>query len=161
MIEVPYLAAFNLTRAFLPQMLARRSGAIACITSPASFITWPHAAAYIAARRALAGFTDALRSEVRKSGLSVTLVVLGVVESAYWEHNPGSREHVAAPNRLAPTLSPAEAAEAIFAGVEGRKRTVFKPAILRLLPLFNAIAPDVVTRQLRPAKTKPPASRSA
>ncbi len=37
MIAVPYLAAFNLTRAFLPTMLARRSGAIACITSPASF----------------------------------------------------------------------------------------------------------------------------
>ena len=37
MIEVPYLAAFNLTRAFLPKMLARRSGAIACITSPASY----------------------------------------------------------------------------------------------------------------------------
>src|SRR5512132_2898754 len=28
MIEVPYLAAFNLTRAFLPKMIARRSGAI-------------------------------------------------------------------------------------------------------------------------------------
>jgi short-subunit dehydrogenase len=59
MIEVPYLAAFNLTRAFLPAMLARKTGAIACITSPASFIVWPNAAAYTAARRALAGFTDA------------------------------------------------------------------------------------------------------
>ncbi len=43
MIEVPYLAAFNLTRAFLPNMLARRSGAIACITSPASYVVWPNA----------------------------------------------------------------------------------------------------------------------
>ena len=34
MIEVPYLAAFNLTRAVLPEMIARRSGPIACITSP-------------------------------------------------------------------------------------------------------------------------------
>ena len=53
MIEVPYLAAFNLTRAFLPLMLARRSGAIACVTSPASYLAWPNAAAYIAARRTL------------------------------------------------------------------------------------------------------------
>ena len=52
MIEVPYLAAFNLTRAVLPEMLARRSGAIACITSPASYLVWPNASAYIAARRA-------------------------------------------------------------------------------------------------------------
>ena len=94
MIEVPYLAAFNLTRAFLPKMLARRSGAIACITSPASYVVWPNAAAYTAARHALAGFTEALRTEVKGSGISVTFVVLGMVESPYWQHNPGSREHV-------------------------------------------------------------------
>ena len=58
MIEVPYLAAFNLTRAFLPEMIARRSGAIACITSPASYVAWPNASAYIAARHALLGFTS-------------------------------------------------------------------------------------------------------
>ena len=68
MIEVPYLAAFNLTRAFLPKMLARRSGAIACITSPASYIVWPNAAAYTAARHALAGFTEALRTEMKRLG---------------------------------------------------------------------------------------------
>ena len=41
MIEVPYLAAFNLTRAFLPYMLTRGSGAIACVTSPGSYVVWP------------------------------------------------------------------------------------------------------------------------
>ena len=43
---------------------------------------------------ALKGFTNALRTEVEKSGLSVSLVILGPVESSYWEHNPGSRERV-------------------------------------------------------------------
>ena len=94
MIEVPYLAAFNLTRAFLPYMLARHSGAIACVTSPASYLVWPNANAYIAARHALKGFTEALRSEVRGTGITVTLVVLGTVETPYWEHNPGSRENL-------------------------------------------------------------------
>ena len=94
MIEVPYLAAFNLTRAFLPYMLTRGSGTIACVTSPASYVVWPNANAYIAARQALKGFTDALRSEVRGTGVTVTLAVLGPVETPYWEHNPGSREHL-------------------------------------------------------------------
>jgi short-subunit dehydrogenase len=156
MIEVPYLAAFNLTRAFLPKMLARRSGAIACITSPASYVAWPNAAAYIAARAALRGFTEALRADVKGSGLTVTLVVLGVVDSPYWEHNPGSREHVpAASPTLAPTLSTAEAAETIFAGVAARKHTVVKPAFLRALFLLNAVAPRLVARELRrPAKQR-------
>ncbi len=152
MIEVPYLAAFNLTRAFLPKMLARRSGAIACITSPGSFIAWPNAAAYIAARHALAGFSEALRSEVKGKGLSVTLVVLGMVESSYWEHNPGSRERAPKTSSLlAPVLTPDQAAEAIFAGIEGRKRTVVKPAIFRALFFLNALAPRLVARQLRRA----------
>lgn len=150
MLEVPYLAAFNLTRAFLPLMLSRRSGAIACVTSPASYLAWPNAAAYIAARRALAGFTEALRGEVRGKGVTVTLVVLGMVESPYWEHNPGSRENAPVANsRLAPTMSPEDAAEAIFDGVERRQRTVAKPAMLRAVFLLNAVAPGLVTGRLR------------
>jgi uncharacterized protein len=150
MIEVPYLAAFNLTRAFLPLMLSRRSGAIACVTSPASYLAWPNAAAYIAARRALAGFTEALRSEVRGKGVTVTLVVLGMVESPYWEHNPGSRENAPGANsRLAPTMSPEDAAEAIFVGVERCQRTVVKPSMLRAVFLLNAVAPGPVMRRLR------------
>jgi short-subunit dehydrogenase len=157
MIEVPYLAAFNLTRAFLPRMIERRSGAIACVTSPGSFIAWPNAAAYIAARHALAGFTESLRNEVKGKGLGVTLVVLGMVESPYWEHNPGSRERAPKTNpRLAPVLTPDQAAEAIFAGIEARRRMVVKPAIFRALFFLNALAPRVVASQLRRAVPNQP-----
>ena len=156
MIEVPYLAAFNLTRSFLPEMLARGSGSLAYITSPGSFIAWPNASAYIAARRAVAGLADTLQSELKGTGVFVTLVVLGPVESGYWEHNPGSRERLPASNPiLAPILSCDQAAEAIFQGVEARKRMVVKPAILRALFVLNALFPRLVARQLRRAVPKP------
>ncbi len=156
MIEVPYLAAYNLTRAFLPGMIERGSGALAFITSPASYLAWPNASAYTAARRAIAGLAETLQAELRSSGISVTLVVLGAVESPYWQHNPGSRERLPASNpTLAPVLSPQQAAEAIFAGVATGKRTVVKPAILRALFVLNAIAPRLVACQLRRAIPKP------
>jgi short-subunit dehydrogenase len=156
MIEVPYLAAFNLTRAFLPEMIARRTGAIACITSPGSFVAWPNAAAYIAARHALLGFTESLRADLRRTGLCVTLVVLGEVETPYWQHNPGSREHMPKSNPiLAPVLTPEQAAQAIVQGVERGQRRVVKPATLRALLLLNALAPGLVARQLRRAVKKP------
>jgi uncharacterized protein len=149
-IEVPYLAAFYLTRALLPAMIARGSGGIACITSPASYLAWPNACAYIAARQALKGFTEGLRAELPGTGVSVTLVVLGVVESPYWEHNPGSREHMPKTNpMLMPTLSPEQAADAIFQGIERGSRLVVKPAIFRALFVLNALAPRLVARQLR------------
>jgi short-subunit dehydrogenase len=154
MIAVPYLAAFNLTRAFLPAMLARRSGKIGFVTSPAAFLAWPNASAYIAARRAVAGLADALRAEVKGSGVTVTLVVVGTVDSPYWQHNPGSREHLPASNALIPTLTTQEAAEAIFAGVERGAPMVVKPSMLRALFVLNAIAPRLVARQLRRAARK-------
>jgi short-subunit dehydrogenase len=155
MVEVPYLAAFNLTRAFLPEMLARRSGAIACITSPASYVVWPNASAYIAARHALLGFTEALRADVKGTGIDVTLVVLGAVETPYWRNNPGSRERIPASNPvLMPVLSAEEAAEAILRGVEKRKRRVVKPGALAALFVLNALAPGLVARQLRRAIPK-------
>jgi uncharacterized protein len=150
MIEVPYLAAFNLTRAFLPEMMARRSGALAYITSPASYLAWPNASAYMAARRAVAGLAETMQQELRGTGIAVTLVVLGLVESPYWQHNPGSRKYApVSDSRIAPVLSAQQAAEAIFTGIEARKRTVVKPGILRALFVLNAIAPRLVAHQLR------------
>ncbi len=108
MIEVPYLAAFNLTRAFLPKMIARGCGAIACVTSPASYVVWPNAAAYIAARHAMLGFTESLRADLRRTGIDVTLVVLGAVETAYWQHNPGSRERLPEANSILAPIMTAE-----------------------------------------------------
>ena len=155
MIEVPYLAAVYVSRAFLPEMVARRSGAIACITSPASYLAWPNACAYIAARHALRGFTEALRSEVKGKGLKVTLVVLGTVETPYWQHNPGSREHVPATNQtLMPTLSVEEAAATILNGIAAGKTTVVKPGLYRALFLLNALAPGLIAKHLRRAARK-------
>ena len=155
MVEVPYLAAFYVTRAFLPAMIARGSGSIACITSPASYLVWPNACAYIAARHALAGFTEALRTEMRGKGIAVTLVVLGTVESPYWEHNPGSRENVPKTNQmLMPTLTPSEAAETIMAAIENRWRLAVRPWAFRALFVLNALMPRLVASQLRRASKR-------
>ncbi len=143
MIELPSLAAFAVTRAFLPAMLARGGGHIVNVTSPASYMVWPNATGYIAARQALKGFSDALRVEVSPRGLFVSLVVLGTVESAYWEHNPGSREHV--PKGVAP-LTTDQAAQAILRAIDKRKRTVVRPALFRLLFALEAIAPGITAR---------------
>lgn len=143
MIELPYLAAFYATKAFLPEMLARKSGHIVNVTSPASFVAWPNATAYIAARQALKGFSDGLRLEVTPSGINVSLVVLGTVESSYWEHNPGSRERV--PKGFAP-LTTAQAAETIVEAIERNKKLKVRPALFRFLFVLEALAPGLATR---------------
>lgn len=155
MMAVPYFAAFDLTRAFAPAMAARGSGGIVFITSPASYLAWPNASAYIAARRAVAGFAESLQSELKPTGVAVTVVVLGTVETPYWEHNPGSRENMPRTNpRLVPTLTPEQAAEAIFASAESKKSFVVTPGIYRALFVMNALFPKTVASQLRRASKK-------
>ena len=134
MIELPYLAAFYVTRMFLPEMIARGRGQIACITSPASYMVWPNACAYIAARHALKGFAEVLRAELRGTNVGVTLVTLGTVGSEYWAHNPGSREHLPrSPPLILPELTAAEAAETIVSAVERGKAHVVRPMFYRVL----------------------------
>ncbi len=130
MVDVPYLAAFAVTRAFLPAMLKRGSGQIAFVTSPASFMAWPNASAYIAARFALRGLAEALRAELRRTRIGVTLVTLGPVASPYWEHNPGSRRFL--PLHM-PEMSVEQAAETVADAVKKRRRHVVRPAFFRLM----------------------------
>jgi short-subunit dehydrogenase len=144
MIELPYLAAFYATRFFLPLMLAGPGGHIVNVTSPASYMAWPNAAAYIAARQALKGFSDALRLEVAAKGVFVSLVVLGPVESSYWEHNPGSHERV--PKGFAP-MSTDEAADAVVRAIERRKKYLIYPALFRLLFILEALVPGITARK--------------
>lgn len=133
-MEVPALAAAYLSRAVLPGMLARGSGRIGFLTSPASYIVWPNACAYIAARHALRGFAAGLRADLRGQGVGVSEIVLGAVDSPYWENNPGSRE------RLPPSLpfgmaelTMEQAAETVLMGMEKGRERVTRPWGVRLL----------------------------
>lgn len=143
MIELPYLAAFYVTRFFLPHLLAAGKGHIVYVTSPASYMIWPNSAAYIAARQALKGFSEALRLEVEAKGVFVSLVALGAVESTYWEHNPGSRERV---SKAVPAITTNEAADAIIRAIEGRKRLQIYPAIYRMLFFLEKFFPGISAR---------------
>jgi short-subunit dehydrogenase len=149
MMAVPYIAAFELTRAFLPPMLERGSGKIVNITSVASFLVWPGAAAYTAARWAMAGFTRSLQAELRGTGVTAMLAVFGAVKSPYWEHNPGSQERLPRMGRMIPTLTLDETANFIVRGVEGDAREIVRPMLFRMQFLLNSLFPGTTAMFLR------------
>jgi len=144
MMAAPYFAAFFVTRAFLPGMLARGSGHIVNVSCTASRFVCPGATAYTAARWAVRGFTEALRADLDGTGVGVTLFEAGAVASSYWDHNPGSRERMPRIARLIPLLSPDDAARAIVSGIEGNRRLVVAPALMRVVYLQHALFPRLV-----------------
>jgi len=141
MTAVPYFAAFHITRAFIENMLERRSGWIVNVNSPASRAVWPGAIAYSGARWALRGFNAALAVELKGTGVGVTEVVPGKVRSDYFAHNPGSEERLPRISRIIATLTCEDVAAALCAGVERGRRHVLIPRMLRLIDLQARLLP--------------------
>jgi short-subunit dehydrogenase len=94
MIALPYLAAFELTRALLPSMISRGSGRVVCMTSLAAFTYIPGASGYAVARWAMRAFASQLRADLSGTGIGVTLIAPAEVDSPYFDHNPGARERI-------------------------------------------------------------------
>ena len=141
MMAAPYFTAFYTTRAFLPAMLARGSGQIVVINSPASRAAWPGATGYTAARWALRGFTEALRADLHGTGLSVTSVVPGKVLSPYFDHNPGTLERSPRIARIIPDLTTEQAAAGVLWATVHNRREHIMPGMLRALYGLHWLAP--------------------
>ena len=69
------------TLAVLPEMMKRRSGKIANITSIGGKVSVPHLLPYCSAKFAAVGFSEGLHAEVKKDGVQVTTVVPGLMRT--------------------------------------------------------------------------------
>ncbi len=83
MIQVNVLAVTALTRALLPQMIAQKRGAILNVSSSAGFLPIPGFAVYAATKAYVTSFSEALRVEVRRSGISVCALCPGPVRTEF------------------------------------------------------------------------------
>jgi len=85
-MEVNYFGAVGLTKALLPALRARRSGRIVVISSVVGYVATPRRSAYAASKHALHGFFNALRAELWRDGIGVTLVCPGYVRTEISVH---------------------------------------------------------------------------
>jgi short-subunit dehydrogenase len=138
-MALPFFAAANLTRGFLPGMLERRSGQIVLTGSPIAYSTWPGAAGYACARWAMRGLYEVLNQELRGTGVKVTTVVPTHVASSYFDANPRLRETIPGISRIAGTLTPDRVARAMVDAVERERSEVFVPFMLRMLVLQSRL----------------------
>jgi uncharacterized protein len=142
-MAVPYFGAFYITKAFLPEMLKRKSGHIINMTSYAGFIPFAGATAYIVARKAMIGFHEALSADLRLTGINCSLAYFAKVTSSYWEHNPGSEEKVPGAQALIPVITPAKAAQAILNGVKKGNKHIYAPSIIAVFNLLIQFTPFI------------------
>lgn len=120
-------------------MRIRKDGLIAIVSSVAGFRGLPTAPAYSASKVAVKAWGEAIRPDLRKDGITLTMIFPGFVESRITDQN----------NFTMPFLMPAEkAAKIIASGLARRKTTIAFPWqmvwMMRLLallpgPLFDFV----------------------
>ena len=72
-----------LTRHLLPQMIAKHRGGILNVSSSAGFLPIPGSAVYAATKAYVTSFSEALRAELRETGVSVCAVCPGPVVTEF------------------------------------------------------------------------------
>lgn len=113
-LEVNLVAPFRLVHAIVPRMRARGSGDVVSIGSIADHQPFPGNAAYGASKHALRALHDVMRTELRGTGVRVTLISPGPVDTSLWDEiDPDAREGFTPRSRM---LAPnAVAAAVLFA----------------------------------------------
>ena len=82
-IQVNIVALTLLTRRLLPQMIARKRGAILNVSSSAGFLPIPGMAVYGASKAYVNSLSEALRAELRGTGVTVTALCPGPVHTEF------------------------------------------------------------------------------
>lgn len=84
-LEVNLLAPFLVARCWIPEMKARRAGHLVTVGSVADRETWPENGAYASAKHGARALHQVLRAELRGTGVRVTLVSPGPVDTPLWD----------------------------------------------------------------------------
>lgn len=82
-IDLNIRALTELTRLFLPPMVARRSGRIMNVASIAGFQPGPLLAVYYASKAYVISFSEAIANELRNSGVTVTCFCPGATHTGF------------------------------------------------------------------------------
>jgi short-subunit dehydrogenase len=85
MMHTNLFSAYYLTRAFVNEMIARRSGHIFSMGSIAGLTAYPNGGSYAVTKWAMLGMTKCLREELKPHQIKVTSILPGATFTASWE----------------------------------------------------------------------------
>jgi short-subunit dehydrogenase len=144
-IQVNVAALAFLTRLLLPQMIQRKRGAILNVSSSAGFLPIPGMAVYAASKAFVNSFTEALRAEVRGSGVVVTALCPGPVHTEFGDmaKRPG-REPETGPEFT--YVSVEETVRDALDAIESDKPLVIPGVVMKLAMLLVRITPMSILR---------------
>jgi NAD(P)-dependent dehydrogenase (short-subunit alcohol dehydrogenase family) len=152
MLAIQLWGVVNCTLAVLPQMLARREGRIANVTSIGGKISVPWLLPYNTAKYAALGFSEGLRAELAGTGVRVTTVVPGLMRTgsylaAYFKGERAELEYALfTPLAATPltTVAAGRAARRIVTALRRGEPEITLGLHAKLAARANGLAPGLV-----------------
>ncbi len=133
-------------QAVLPHFLAKKSGAIVVISSVVGVHALPYSGGYAASKGALERLCDALRIELRGSGVKLTVVRPGTVQSEFFSQRMGANHEVR--HTRTPGIPASQVATQIITALRHHPRIVYTRWQDRLLLWGSACFPELADRVL-------------
>jgi short-subunit dehydrogenase len=145
-LAVNVYGPLRLTQLVLPGMLQQKSGHIVNVGSAMGILNPPGAAAYASTRAAVRAFSEALRREVRTSGIRVSTVMPGWTKTEMVQHMDWDELRRAGLLPFLATLDEADVpAQAIVSAVRYNRREIVLGGIQMQAGAINLpIAPHVI-----------------
>ncbi len=143
MIAVNITALTELSREFLPGMIERRRGRILNVASLAAFQPGPCMAVYYATKAYVLSLSEALWEECRGTGVTVTALCPGPVDTRFAERAAMTDIRLFA-GGLMPKMSSARVAELGVEGLMRGRRVVIPGLTTRFLALASGFTPRAV-----------------
>ena len=148
LFEINFWGVVRMTRAFLPLLRASGDARVVNISSVYGLIAPPEQVAYASSKFAVRGFSEALRHELEGSGIGVTVVHPGGVNTSIAEKArvPAGVTEEEVARRLAKyrkllRLPPEIAGETIVRGIEQRQPRVLIGSDAKVISLVARLLP--------------------
>ena len=143
-----------ITRHLLPRMIAQHRGAILNVSSSAGFLPIPGSAVYAATKAYVTSFSEALRAELRETGISVCALCPGPVVTEFQQvaKRGGARPNIG-PKFLVVTVE--QVVREALAALEADRPLVVPGFAMKVLMLLVRLMPMPVLRWVAGMSPRP------
>jgi short-subunit dehydrogenase len=148
MLRVNVEALTCLTQAVVPGMIARGQGRILNVSSSAGVLPLPSFAVYGATKAYVTSFSEALRAELKKTGVTVTYLCPGPVETEFGKmaERPNGKREFNSPKMA--VVSAEEVVRQACAAMHSGKARVIPGVGVRLFYWFAEVMPWIFWRAI-------------
>jgi short-subunit dehydrogenase len=143
-METNFFAPVELIRESLPLLRQGRTPIVVNIGSVLGKRACPHKSEYCASKFALAGFSEALRSEFAPLGIDVLVVTAGPTDTEFFQHL--IEEHGELPWKESPPVSPERVARATVRAMRLGRHEIIPSWRAWTLATANRFFPRIVDR---------------